>query len=71
MSIIKKYSAKQAAELEDVTYHSLRKQLDRDASKPKNERKYPNAYKCECGHGWMIPAKDLKQISSRKKADDK
>lgn len=56
----KNYTAQQAAELEGRTYHAIRKQLDRDADKPKKERKYPNARKCECGHGWIIPVKDLK-----------
>jgi|GEM_PF-4376044 len=58
---MKTYTAKQAAELEGREYDALQKQLARDTKKPKRERKYPHAYKCECGHGWMIPARDLKQ----------
>lgn len=56
---MKSYTAKQAAELLGVTYHALRKQLDRDAKKPKRQRKYPGAKHCACGHMWMISEKDL------------
>lgn len=67
----KTYTAQQAAELEGVTYHALRKQLDRDAKKPRKERKYPNAKKCECGHTWIIPAKDLSitAVNNKKRSD--
>jgi uncharacterized protein HemY len=58
----KTYNTKQAAELLGVTYHALRKQLDRDAKKPRKERKYPNAKHCACGHFWMIPGRDIKKV---------
>lgn len=61
---MKAYTAQQAAKLLCVTYHALRKQLDRDAHKAKRERKYPNAYKTECCGAWMIPEKDINKIKS-------
>lgn len=68
---MKKYTIEQAAALNGGTddeirkrYEAIRKQLARDSKKPKKDRKYPNARKCECGHGWMIPDKDLKEIKN-------
>lgn len=55
----KSLTTKQLAKLLDEEQDTLKKQLQRDAKKPKSQRTYPNAYKCECGHGWMIPEKDL------------
>jgi hypothetical protein len=56
---MKNYNAHQAAKLTGDEYETVRKQLQRDAKKPRNKRKYPNAYKTECCGIWMIPAKDL------------
>jgi hypothetical protein len=61
----KKYTAQQAAKLLSITYDALRKQLNRDAQKDKSLRKYPNAYKCECGNGWIILYDDLKSAKNR------
>lgn len=58
---MKTYNTKQAAELLGLTYHALRKQLDRDAKLDKRIRKYPNARKCECGHSWILSQKDIKR----------
>lgn len=58
----KTYTTHQAAELLGTSYHALRKQLDRDAKKPRKERKFPNAKHCECGYAWVIPAKDVNNL---------
>jgi hypothetical protein len=58
-SMTKNYTAQQAAKIEGREYETLRKQLQRDAKKLKAKRKYPGARKCECGHTWMIPARDV------------
>jgi hypothetical protein len=63
---MKHYTAKQLAELKSIAYDALQKQLARDAKKPRNQRKYPHARKCECGHGWMIPKGDLTENEQKK-----
>lgn len=57
---MKNYTLKQASVLNKISYQALRKQVERDSHAAKQDRKYPNAYKCECGHSWLIPACDLK-----------
>jgi hypothetical protein len=42
-----------------IPHDTLRQQLNRDAKKPKRERRYPHAYKTACCGAWMIPARDL------------
>lgn len=56
---MKTYTVQQAAVMLGIEYDALQKQLVRDTDKPKSKRKYPNARKCRCGHGWLIPARDL------------
>lgn len=63
-------TTEQVAKLLGMEYEALRKQLQRDAKKPRNQRKYPNARKCECGYGWVIPAKDITAVNNKKSADD-
>jgi hypothetical protein len=62
----KHYTPEQVAEQLGMEYEALRKQLQRDAKKPRNQRKYPRARKCECGHGWLIPAKDVTEIEQER-----
>jgi hypothetical protein len=56
---MKDYTLKQASELYSIPHDTLRQQLNRDAKKPKRERRYPHAYKTACCGAWMIPAQDL------------
>jgi len=58
---MKTYTAVQAAELQGIGYHALRKRLDRDSKVAKKLRKYPHAYKTECCGSWVLPEKDLKK----------
>lgn len=57
----KNYTAKQFADLLNINYDALQKQLVRDSKKPAKERKYPDAEKF--GRDWMIPAKYLEKIT--------
>jgi hypothetical protein len=58
-TMTKHYTTKKLSELSGTSQDVLKIQLQRDAKKPRSQRKYPHARKCECGHGWLIPAKDL------------
>lgn len=69
------YTLEQSSLLTGIKQDTLKHQLNRDLKKDKASRRYPNAYKAECGKCWMIPAKDLnatqnltKQKLSRKGA---
>jgi hypothetical protein len=46
---MKKYTAREAAALQNVKYHALVKQLERDLLKEKSQLKYPGAYKKRLG----------------------
>lgn len=54
-------STAEAANREGVLPRTLQKRLLTDAKKPQDKRRYPGAYRCQCGHGWFVPESELKQ----------
>jgi hypothetical protein len=72
--LMKLYTAQEAALLlstkdKKLTYLALLRQLERDAKnypRDKSKCKYPNARKCECGKGWLIPGKDITLGNNKK-----
>lgn len=53
-------STAEAAQRLGMLPRTLQKRLAVDAKKPEDKRRYPGAYRCQCGHGWFVPEGDLK-----------
>lgn len=58
-------STAEAANREGVLPRSFQKRLMLDARKPADKRRYPGAYRCQCGHGWFVPESELKQRENK------
>jgi hypothetical protein len=56
----KPYTTKKLAAHLKISIRGARKIIERDQKKPKEARRYPDAYQCDCEkHNWLIPRSDV------------
>lgn len=53
-------STAEAAQREGILPRALQKRFQADAKRPLDKRRYPGAYRCQCGHGWFVPDGEVK-----------